>query len=73
MISCTIMRSAVVLSAALLAAGVLLLVVAETTSLVLGITHAALALVLAAALVLAYALVIALLPGSARRLAECQH
>ena len=73
MISCTTMRSAVILSAALFLAGVLLLLFAETTGLAIGVTQAALALVLAAAAVLAIVALLAMLPGSSRRLGGCQH
>ena len=73
MITCTTMRSAVILSFGLLASGILLLLVAETTGLAVPLAHASLTLALGAALTLAVAFLIALWPGSEARLRECQH
>lgn len=73
MITCTTMRSAVILSFGLLATGILMLLVAETTGLAVPIAHAALVLALGAALTLAVAFLIAIWPGNEARLRECQH
>ncbi len=73
MISCTSMRAAVVLSAALFLSGTLLLLVAEVTSTGVPTAHTALLLVLAGAAVLAVALLVALFPGNADRLSNCRH
>lgn len=70
---CTTLRSAALASAFLFAAGLLLLLLAETTGILLPTAHAALLLVLGAVLTLAYAFVVALWPGSGSRLAECLH
>jgi len=67
------MRSTVILSFGLLAAGILMLLLAETTVLAVPIAHAALVLALGAALTLAVAFLIAIWPGSEARLRECQH
>jgi hypothetical protein len=67
------MRSAVILSFGLLATGILMLLVAETTGLAVPIAHAALVLALGAALTLAVAFLIAIWPGNEARLRECQH
>lgn len=73
MITCTTMRSAVTLSFGLLATGILMLLVAETTGLAVPIAHTALVLALGAALTLAVAFLIAIWPGSEARLRKCQH
>lgn len=73
MITCTTMRSAVILSFSLLVSGILLLLVAETTELAVPLAHVSLALALGAALTLAVAFLIGLWPGSEARLRECQH
>jgi hypothetical protein len=73
MITCTTMRSAVLLSFGLLVSGMLFLLVAETTGLAVPVAHAALVLALGAALTLAIAFLIAVWPGSEARLRECQH
>jgi hypothetical protein len=72
-LSCTTMRSAVILSFGLLAAGILMLLVAETTGLAVPVAHTALVLALGGALTLAVAFLIAIWPGSEARLRECQH
>lgn len=71
--TCTTMRSAVILSFGLLVSGILLLLVAETTGLGVPTAHAALFLTLGAALTLSIGALIALWPGSEGRLRECQH
>ncbi|MBK1716928.1 hypothetical protein [Thiocystis violacea] len=73
MISCKTMRALVVLSASSLILGTLLLLVAETATPMALMAHAALLLVFGGALFLGLALVIAVLPGNARRLGNCQH
>jgi hypothetical protein len=73
MITCTTMRSVVILSFGLLVLGILLLLVAETTGLAVPVAHAALMLALGAALTLAVAFLIAIWPGNDARLRECQH
>ena len=73
MITCTTMRSAVLLSLGLLVSGILFLLVARTTGLAVPVAHAALVLTLGAALTLAIAFLIAVWPGSEARLRECQH
>lgn len=73
MITCTTMRSAVILSFTLLASGILLFLVAEVGGLAVPAAHLALALALGAALTLAVAFLIAIWPGSEARLRECQH
>lgn len=73
MFSCTTMRAALTLSALLLASGILLLLVAETTGLMVPMAHAALLMVLAGAAVLGVAFIIAVFPGSTHRLDNCQH
>jgi len=72
-ITCTTMRSAVLLSFGLFASGILMLLVAQATALPVPMAHAALALTLGAALTLATALLIAIWPGNEARLRECQH
>jgi hypothetical protein len=67
------MRSAVILSASLLASGLLLLVLAELTGLAVPAGYLALYLVLGGAATLAAAFLIAIWPGNARRLSECEH
>jgi len=72
-ITCTTMRSAVILSFGLLASGILVFLVAETTGVAVPTAHAALVLALGAALTLVVAFLIAIWPGSDARLRECQH
>jgi len=72
-ITCTTMRSAVLLSFGLFASGILMLLVAQATALPVPMAHAALTLTLGAALTLATALLIAIWPGNEARLRECQH
>lgn len=71
--NCRTMRSAVILSAVLLAAGVLLGVAAMTTPLAIPTSQLALVLVLSAALLLTTTFLVALIPGVARRMDECRH
>lgn len=71
--NCRTMRSAVILSAALLAAGVLLGVVAMVTPLSIPTSQLALVLVLSAALLLAVTFLVALIPSVSRRMDECRH
>jgi hypothetical protein len=73
MLNCSTMRVAVILSAALLALGVGLGIIAAFTPLVIPSTQLALILVLAGAAVLSVVFVDALLPGAGRRLDGCQH
>ncbi len=73
MLTCKRMRTAVILSALLLVAGLLLETIAQTTLLAIPTSHLALFLVLAAALVLAVTFLASLLPGTAERLRGCQH
>ena len=70
---CTTMRAAVTSSAVLLASGILLLLTAEISGLLVPMAHLALFIVLAGAAVLGLAFLLALLPGSAHRLSNCQH
>ncbi len=73
LINCRTMRGAVMLSAALLGAGVLLGVVAMTTPLSIPTSQLALVLVLSAALLLAVTFLVALVPGVSRHMDECRH
>jgi predicted branched-subunit amino acid permease len=73
MLNCSSMRAAVILSAALLTLGVLLGVIGMTTPFTLPVTQLSLLLVLAGAAVFVVTFLVALLPGVARRLDECQH
>lgn len=72
-ITCTTMRSAVILSFGLLISGGLSLLVAETTALAVPAAQLALVLALGSALTLALAFLIAIWPGNEARLRECQH
>ncbi len=72
MTTCTTMRSAVILSAGLFLAGLLVFAGAEITGQAVPASHLALLLVLGAVATLGVALVIALWPGNARRLSECR-
>ncbi|MBK1619159.1 hypothetical protein CKO42_12085 [Lamprobacter modestohalophilus] len=67
------MRAAVLLSALLLAAGVLLGVIAMMTPLTVPTSQLALVLVLSAALLLAVIFLVALIPGVSRHMDECRH
>jgi hypothetical protein len=71
--SCSTMRSAVILSFTLLSGALVLLLSAELTGLAVPLAHGALLLALAAPLTLAAAFVIAILPGAEARLLGCQH
>ena len=73
MLTCKRMRNAVILSALLLAAGILLETLAHTVLLAVPTSHLALLLVLFAAAVLAMTFLASLLPSNAKRLRECQH
>ena len=71
--TCTTLRFAVLLSLGLLVGGFILLAIAEATGLAIPSAHAALVLALCAVAVLFSALIIAIWPGAAQRLSECQH
>lgn len=71
--SCTTMRSAVILSFSFLVMGSLLLLIAELTGRAVPTAHAALVLTLGAALTLALAFLMAIWPGGKARLTGCQH
>lgn len=73
MTSCSLMRHAVVASALMLGSGVLLLLGAEVTGLVVPAAQLALLLVLGGACVLAVTFIAAALPGGSRWLSKCQH
>ena len=73
MIDCNSMRAAVLLSGALMLAGLLLGGIAMNSPLIMPVSYAALILVLSAGAVLGAIFVIAMLPGVSRRLEECQH
>ena len=73
MLNCKRMRTAVLSSALLLVAGLLLEVVAQVTTFAIPTTHLALVLVLSAVLILALTFLASLLPGTAQRLSECRH
>jgi hypothetical protein len=73
MLTCKRMRGAVILSALLLLTGLTLETLAQLTGLAVPTSHLALFAVLAAAAILALTFFASLLPGSARRLNECQH
>ena len=73
MISCTALRSTVVLSATLLLGGILLLAIAETAGLPIPTAHLALFAVLGGAGTLAAALFFAILPGTRHRFDNCEH
>jgi len=73
MFNCRSMRVAVILSASLLTAGLLLGLLAVAIPLTMAYTQLALMLVLAGAGVLSAAFLDALMPGAERRLDGCQH
>lgn len=73
MISCTMLRSSVALSAVLLLSGMLLLLIAETTGLPVPTAHVALFAVLGGAATLGAVLILAILPGAGVRLDNCLH
>lgn len=73
MITCNTMRAAVILSAILFLSGALLLLLAETTGLMVPTAHTAFLLVFAGIATLALAFAIAVFPGNAQRLGECLH
>jgi hypothetical protein len=67
------MRTAVLLSAILLVAGVVLEILAQVSAFPLVASYSALFAVLSAVLVLLATTLANLLPGTAQRLSECQH
>jgi hypothetical protein len=73
MLTCHRLRTAVLLSALLLIIGLVLEAIAEATPWSVPTSHLALFSVLTAATILGAAFLTSLLPGTARRLAECQH
>lgn len=73
LMSCTTMRSAVILSFSLLSLGILLLLISELTGQAVPTAHAALLLTLGAPLALVVAFLLAIWPGARTRLSECQH
>lgn len=72
-LTCRRMRSAVLGSAALLVAGLVLETVAQLTGMGVPMSHLALLLVLGAVLVLGFTLLWSLTPRAARTLRECVH
>jgi hypothetical protein len=73
MLTCKRLRTLVIMSALLLGLGLVLGTVAETTPWPVPTGHLALFSVLGAATLLGVTFMVSLLPGSAKRLAECQH
>jgi hypothetical protein len=73
MISCQSLRSSVMLSAALLVGGLLLLLIAETSGLAVPTAHLALLSVLAGVATLAVAFTVAVLPWTHAALNNCEH
>jgi hypothetical protein len=73
MLTCKRLRNAVLLSAVLLVAGLLLEVIAQATRFAVPTSHLALLAVLSAVLVLGLTFLASLLPGTAERLRECRH
>lgn len=73
MSTCKLMRSAVLASAALLATGVLMEILAQTTPFSLAANVIAIVAVLASPAVMLVAFIAGLLPARLTRLAECQH
>jgi hypothetical protein len=73
MLNCQSMRVAVILSAVLLAAGLLLGLLAVAAPLTMPYTQGALMLVLAGAALLSAAFIDALMPGAEHRLDGCRH
>jgi ABC-type Na+ efflux pump permease subunit len=73
MLTCKRLRSAVIVSALLLVAGLVLETVAQVTGFAVPTSHLALFAVLGAAGVLGITFLASLLPVNARRLRECQH
>lgn len=73
MLNCKRLRSAVILSALLLVAGLILETLAQVTGFAVPTTHLALFSVLAAAGVLGFVFLASLLPVNARRHRECQY
>ncbi|WP_156427604.1 hypothetical protein [Thiohalocapsa sp. ML1] len=73
MFNCQTMRAAVLVSALLLASGLLMGLFAVAAPLTMAFTQLALLLVLAGAAVLTAAFIDALLPGAEQRLDGCRH
>ncbi|MBK1649665.1 hypothetical protein [Rhabdochromatium marinum] len=73
MINCNSMRAAILLSGGLLLAGLFLGGIAITTPLHVPTSYVSLILVLTSGAMLAATFVVAILPGVAQRLDECQH
>jgi len=73
MLTCKRLRTAVLLSALLLILGLVLEAIAGATPWIVSTTYLALFLVLAGVVVLAATFLASLLPGTAKRLSECQH
>lgn len=73
MLTCKRMRTAVISSALLLFAGLVLEALAQFALSAVPTSHLALFLVLAAAALFAVTFLASLLPGTAERLRECQH
>jgi hypothetical protein len=72
-LTCKLMRSAVLVSAALLVAGGSIEVLAQMTSFAVPTSHLALLAVLASAGVVLIAFVVGLMPARLTHLDECQH
>ncbi len=73
MISCTTLRSTVVLSAGLLLSGILLLGIAESAALPVPTAHLALLAVLGGVVTLGFAFSLAVLPWSRHYFDNCEH
>ena len=71
--TCKLMRTAVLGSAALLVGGVLMEVLAQTTSFTISANVAAIGAVLGSAILMLAAVVVGLLPTRITHLDECQH
>ncbi|RKT45136.1 hypothetical protein [Thiocapsa rosea] len=73
MISCTTLRSTVVLSAGLLLSGILLLGLAQSAALPVPTAHLALLAVLGGAVTLGFAFALAVSPWSRHYFDNCEH
>lgn len=73
MITCKGMRTAVLVSALLMGLGLLLQAIAEATPFAVPTSHLALFSMLASVFVLITTAAVSLAPGTAKRLADCQH
>lgn len=71
--TCKLMRTTVLGSAALLVGGVLMEVLAQTTSFTISANVAAIGAVLGSAILMLAAVVVGLLPTRVTHLDECQH